>query len=38
MRYFGGKQRISKPLCNFLNSQLKDNQPFVDLFVVVVML
>lgn len=32
MRYFGGKQRISKPLSQFLNSQLKDNQPFVDLF------
>lgn len=32
MQYFGGKQRISKPLSEFLNSQLKDNQPFVDLF------
>ena len=32
MRYFGGKQRISKPLSIFLNSQLKENQTFVDLF------
>ncbi|WP_312286885.1 DNA adenine methylase [Terrisporobacter sp.] len=32
MRYFGGKQRISKPLSEFLNSQLQENQPFVDLF------
>ena len=32
MRYFGGKQRISKPLSKFLNEQLKDGQPFVDLF------
>lgn len=32
MRYFGGKQRISKPLSEFLNSQLKEGQPFVDLF------
>ena len=32
MQYFGGKQRISKPLSEFLNLQLKDNQPFVDLF------
>ena len=32
MRYFGGKQRISKQLSQYLNSQLKDNQPFVDLF------
>ena len=32
MRYFGGKQRISKPLSKFLNEQLKENQPFVDLF------
>lgn len=32
MRYFGGKQRISKPLSEFLNNQLKDGQPFVDLF------
>lgn len=32
MRYFGGKQRISKPLSKFLNSQLKENQTFVDLF------
>ena len=30
MRYFGGKQRISKPLSKFLNSQLK-NQTFIDL-------
>ena len=32
MRYMGGKQRISKPLSDFLNSQLKENQPFIDLF------
>ena len=32
MRYFGGKQRISKPLSKFLNKQLKEGQPFVDLF------
>lgn len=32
MQYFGGKQRISKELGKFLNSQLKENQTFVDLF------
>ena len=32
MQYFGGKYRISKQLSQYLNSQLKDNQPFVDLF------
>lgn len=32
MRYFGGKQRISKPLSEYLNLQLKEEQPFVDLF------
>lgn len=32
MQYFGGKQRISKPLSEFLNDKLKGNQPFVDLF------
>lgn len=32
MRYFGGKQKISKPLSEFLNSQLKEGQPFVDAF------
>ena len=32
MQYFGGKQRISKQLSQYLNSQLKDSQPFVDLF------
>lgn len=32
MRYFGGKERISKPLSLFLNEQLTDDQPFVDLF------
>ena len=32
MHYFGGKQRISKPLSKFLNSQLKENQTFIDLF------
>jgi DNA adenine methylase len=32
MRYFGGKQRISKPLAKYINSQLKPNQTFIDLF------
>ena len=32
MQYFGGKQRISKELSNFLNNNLKDGQPFIDLF------
>ena len=32
MQYFGGKQRISKQLSQYLNSQLKAEQPFVDLF------
>ena len=32
MQYFGGKQRISKPLAEFLNSKLKEGQTFVDLF------
>ena len=34
MRYFGGKQRIAKPLTKFINEKyLKDNRkPFVDLF------
>lgn len=32
MRYFGGKQRIAKPLAQFLNSQLKEGQAFYDLF------
>ena len=32
MHYFGGKQRISKELSAFLNNNLKDGQPFVDLF------
>ena len=32
MHYFGGKQRISKQLSQYLNSQLKAEQPFVDLF------
>lgn len=32
MHYFGGKARISKLLSEFLNNQLKENQPFVDLF------
>lgn len=32
MQYFGGKQRISKPLSEFLNDKLKENQPFIDLF------
>jgi DNA adenine methylase len=32
MRYFGGKAKIAKPLAAFLNTQLNDSQPFVDLF------
>ena len=32
MQYFGGKAKIAKPLAAFLNAQLKDGQPFVDLF------
>lgn len=32
MMYLGGKQRISKPLSEFLNSKLKEGQPFVDAF------
>ena len=32
MQYFGGKARIAKPLAAYLNSQLKEGQPFVDLF------
>lgn len=32
MQYFGGKARISKSLSEFLSNQLKENQPFVDLF------
>lgn len=32
MQYFGGKQRISKDLSKFLNCQLEDGQPFIDLF------
>ena len=32
MQYFGGKQRVSKPLCEFLNSQLSSGGCFVDLF------
>jgi DNA adenine methylase len=32
MKYFGGKQRISKPLTDYLNKQLKDGQAFYDLF------
>lgn len=32
MRYFGGKQRIAKPLSEFLNSQLTEGQTFIDLF------
>ncbi|USL89441.1 DNA adenine methylase [Bacillus phage vB_BceH_LY2] len=32
MRYFGGKQRISKELTRYLNTHIKDGQPFVDLF------
>lgn len=32
MHYFGGKQRISKPLAAFLNSQLKPGQAFYDMF------
>lgn len=32
MRYFGGKARIAKQLAEFLQSQLKEGQPFVDAF------
>jgi DNA adenine methylase len=32
MQYFGGKAKIAKPLAAFLNTQLSDGQPFVDLF------
>lgn len=32
MMYFGGKQSISKYICNFLNEKLNFNQTFVDLF------
>lgn len=32
MQYLGGKQRIAKPLSEFLNSQLTEGQTFVDLF------
>lgn len=32
IQYFGGKQRISKQLSEYLNYKLKDGQPFVDLF------
>ena len=32
MRYCGGKQRISKDISSVLNEQLKEGQPFVDLF------
>lgn len=32
MQYFGGKFRISKPLAEFLNSQIDNDQTFVDLF------
>ncbi len=32
MQYFGGKAKISKPLSEYLNLHLKENQTFVDLF------
>lgn len=32
MRYFGGKARIASPLSKYINEQLKEGQPFVDLF------
>lgn len=32
MQYFGGKQRISKPLAAFLNAHLKGGQAFYDVF------
>lgn len=32
MHYFGGKARIAKPLSEFINSKLQENQPFIDLF------
>lgn len=32
LQYFGGKARISKPLAEFLNGELDEEQPFVDAF------
>ena len=32
MRYLGGKQRIAKPLSEFLNAQMVSGQVFIDLF------
>lgn len=32
MQYFGGKHRIAKPICEFLNSSIEEGQTFVDLF------
>lgn len=32
MHYFGGKARISKHLCEFLNKQINDGTVFVDMF------
>jgi len=32
VQYFGGKHRTSKWIAEYLNSQLEDGQPFVDLF------
>jgi len=32
MQYFGGKAKIAKELSSFINSELKDNQSFIDMF------
>ena len=32
MHYFGGKSRLSKDITNIINSNLKEEQTFVDLF------
>ena len=32
MQYMGGKQRIAKHLCKFLNEQMQPGDTFVDLF------
>lgn len=32
MQYFGGKAKIAKELCKFLQGELKEGQAFVDLF------
>ena len=32
MQYFGGKVLVSKEISKFLNNELKEGQPFIDLF------